>query len=346
MRVSGAPSSAVVPAGWDELLAADPSATPAHRPALWRAFADAMPGHEWRVLEHREQGVLIGGMPIVVERRGPFTWLHALPMLLPGAPLARPGQHARVDAALAEAFAALARETGAVGGEWSFQRAEGPAPEPGVLEALPGETRRLEAGLLRLRAGTEPLHAAMDRKQRQALERVRARGHRFAEEPEALDEAWALHLGQSRRWSGHRPLPIELSRRLLATRDAAGEPAARLFTLRTRGGELASATLALDGAHETFAWWSGTHPHERRGDASLLLLWSVAEWAAAHGRSRFNLGASAGVAAVAAFKRSLAAEGLAWPVRWIAPAHASWSGRVLAALQSWKRRGRARGSMA
>jgi hypothetical protein len=100
----------------------------------------------------------------------------------------------------------------------------------------------------------------------------------------------------------------------------------------------------LDGAHESFAWWSGTHAQDRRADAALLLLWSVAEWAAAAGRRRLDLGASTGLGRVDAFKRSLATETLRYPVRWLAPAHAGAAGRVLARVQSWRRRGRARGA--
>lgn len=32
------------PGDWATLLAADPSASPAHRPEVWEAFAAAMPG--------------------------------------------------------------------------------------------------------------------------------------------------------------------------------------------------------------------------------------------------------------------------------------------------------------
>ena len=78
----------------------------------------------------------------------------------------------------------------------------------------------------------------------------------------------------------------------------------------------------------------------------MLLLWSVAEWAAAQGRLRLNLGASTGLAQVAAFKRSLAAESYRYPVRWFAATHAAWPGRALAAFQSWRRRGRAIGAAA
>src|SRR5206468_9323461 len=116
----------------------DPSASPSHRAGVWAALVAALPGFEWRLLTHNEDGVLVGGAPVIIARRGPFRWLHALPWLLPAAPLARPGAHARVDAALCDAFASLAREQRVVGGEWSFYRADGPPPEAATLARVPG----------------------------------------------------------------------------------------------------------------------------------------------------------------------------------------------------------------
>jgi hypothetical protein len=328
--------------GWDALVADDPSASPSHRARVGEALAAVIPEFEWRLLTHHEGGVLMGGAPVIVARRGPFRWLHALPWLLPAAPLARAGAHARVDVALCDAFAALARAEHVVGGEWAFYRPDGPPPADSALARVPGETRRFEAAILRLAGGTAPLRAAMSRKQRQALDHARERGLEFAEEPGALEEAYALHLAQSRHWPGHRPLPLELSRRLLATSDARHGPVARLFTLRSAHG-LVSATLALDGPHETFAWWSGTHPDGRRSQAFALLLWSLAEWAAERGRLRLNLGASTGLSPVASFKNALGAETFAYPVRRLDARHAAWPGRAVAALQSRLRRGRAMG---
>jgi hypothetical protein len=331
-----------VPPGWDALVAADLSASPSHQPLVWDALAAAFPGFEWRLLVHHEDGALAAGAPVMLSRRGPFRWLHALPWLLPAAPIARAGGHARADAALARTFAELAREQRVVGGEWSFYRPGVAAPSSETLALVPGETRWFEAALLPLGHGLDACRAAMGRKQRQALDQARTRGLVFAEEAGALDEAYALHVAQSAHWPAHRPLPLELSRRLLAAR-AHGVPVARLFTLRSSRG-LLSAVLALDGAHETFAWWSGTHLDGRRLHAFPLLLWQMAEWAAARGRLRLNLGASTGLDAVSSFKKSLGATLEGYPVRWLDARQASWGGRALAGLQAWRRRGRPRGA--
>ena len=319
-----------VPAGWDSLLAEDPSASPSHRPELWAALAAAIPGFEWRLLVHRHEGALAAGAPLVLSRRGPFRWLHALPWLLPAPPLARPGAHAAGDVAIARAFAAFAREQQVVGGEWSLYRPDGPAPDEAALAIVPGETRWFEAALLK----------RMSRKQRQALDHARARGYAFADEPAALDEAHALHLAQAKAW-GSRPLPLELSRRLLVP--VTGAPIARLFTLRGRHG-LVSATLALDSTHETFVWWSGTHPEGRRAQAFAFLLWCVCEHAVARGRRRLNLGASTDLPHVAAFKSSLGAEAFRYPVRRLDARAAGWAGRAIGALQGVLRRGRPQGA--
>ncbi|MEQ1834281.1 MAG: GNAT family N-acetyltransferase [Candidatus Eisenbacteria bacterium] len=327
------------PADWDALVAADRSASPSHQPLVWDAFTAALPGFEWRLLASYDAGTLVAGVPVLLERRGPFRWLHALPWMLSAAPLAQPGAHAHADRVLAPAFAELARREHVVGGEWACYR---PGLEPvadDALAAVPGSTRQVETALLAVGRGLDACHAAMGRKARQTLEQAAERGLEFREDAAALDEAYALHVAQSRHWPGHRPLPLALSRRLLAAR-AQGEPVARLFTLRSAQG-LESATLVLDGAHETLAWWAGTHPAGRRLQAFTLLMWRVAGWAAEHGRLRLNLGASTGLEGVSAFKRSLGADIAGYPVRVLDARHAGRAGRWLAALQLARRRRRA-----
>src|SRR5439155_9746762 len=149
-RVLDAPA-----AGWDALARDDPNATPSHRPELWSALADALPGGSVRFVAVESDGSLIGGAGIVLERRAGFEWIHALPWLLGGAPLAAPGRHARVDAAFAAALATLMRERRPVGGEWALYRAAGAEPDPGVLGRVPGETTRIETALVRLDQGLD-----------------------------------------------------------------------------------------------------------------------------------------------------------------------------------------------
>jgi len=331
------------PEGWSGLLAADPSASPAHRPEVWEAFAATVPGFAPRLAVVERDGRVVGGAPVLVERRGGLHWLHALPMLLPGTAVALPGEHARVDAEVAQALAALARELRVVGGEWALWRPEGPPVDGASLAPLGGETRTLGASVVRLAQGLEAARGRIDRKHRQEMRRARERGLAFAEEPAALEACYALHAAQGARWRGHRALPLALSRRLLAADPA--RPVARLFTLRL-AGELVSGALALDGPHETFVWWSGTHRSGRRLHAFPLLLWSVVEWAAAAGRSRVNLGASTGLEQVAAFKHSLGAEEVRYPVLWLDARHAPAPARAVAWAQGLLRRGRPRGEAA
>jgi hypothetical protein len=326
------------------VLAADPGASPGHRPALWAALAAVLPGLEVRFLAVGEGGALTGGMPVLLERRAGFHWLHALPYLLPGAPLARAGAHAAVDAAAAAALGALQRELRVVGGEWSLYRPGGPPPAAGVLEAVAGETRWIEAAAVDLGAGLDAAWSRVDRKTRQDVRQARAR-LACAEEPGALDEAYALHVAQSRAWRAHRPLPLELSRRLLADAGDGLGPVARLFTARHRGA-LVCATLVLDHPREAMPWWSGADPEARRLHAFPSLLWAVVEWAQRAGRLRVNLGACGGSGPVAAFKDSLGARLERYPVRWLDASAASAPGRVLAALQRRVRAGRPLGEEA
>ncbi len=331
------------PRGWDALLAEDPNAAPAHRPELARAFASTLPGMTPAWIAVEEDDTLIGGAPVMVERRGGFHWLHAMPFLLGGAPLARPGAHARVDRAVAATLEACARDLAAVGSQWVLYRPQGPEPAAAALALVSGETRVAESAILDLESGLEAAWGRADRDARHAIGQARRRGLRAAEEPEALEEAYALYAGQARAWRAHRPRPLELWRRLL---DAdAGEPAARLFTVRDGRGLLA-VVLTLIHPREALAWLSGTHPAGRPGHAFPLLLWSVAEWAKDAGCTRLNLGASAGRRDLMSFKDDLGARVHRYPVRWIGAAHAGWLGRRVAALQAWQRRRRRGGDPA
>jgi CelD/BcsL family acetyltransferase involved in cellulose biosynthesis len=332
------------PAGWRELTAADPAATAAHRPALWAALAAVRPGTSLRCLAVEVDGALRGGMAVLVERRAGFHWLHAMPFLLCGAPLAFPGLHAEVDTAVAGALRGLQRELRAVGGEWALYRPSGPPVASAAVETPAGETRWLEAAAIELTDGLEAAWARVDRETRRDIRRARER-LAWAEEPAALEEAYALHVAQSRAWRGYLPPPLELSRRLLADGDDGLGPLARLFTLR-RGGALLCATLALDHPRETMPWWSGADPGARRLGAFPLLLWRVAEWASREGRDRVNLGGSAGAEPVVLFKDSLGARAVRYPVRWLGADDATAPGRALARLQRRLRAGRPRGEAA
>ena len=330
------------PAGWDALLAADPAASPSHRSAVGEAFAATLPGHALRFLALEVHDALVGGMPLIELRRGPLRWLHALPLLLPAPPLALPGWRERVDRAAMLAIGARARETQVLGGAWSWYRPEAGAEYPEALACGLGETRTVEASIVELAGGLDAALARVGRKERAGLRRPRAELH-FAEDATALEPAYALHVAQSRRWGGHKPLPLELLRRLL---QAGGDPpVARLFTLADPRG-LVSAALALDGPHETFVWWSGTHPDGRASGAFALLMWRIVEWASAQGRVRVNLGASSSLPGVASFKRSLGVEPLRYPVLWLGARMPGLAGRALAALQARAWRGRARGDIA
>lgn len=333
------------PAGWDLLLERDPNASPTHRPEVWAALAAALPGMRPCFIAAEEDGRMRGGAPVLIERRAGMHWLHALPFLLPGTPLAEPGAHRAVDAAVAEGLASLQRELGAVGGEWALYRPQGPPLDPAAAARVSGENRMFETAVIDLDQGLEPVRRRMNRKTRQELGRARANGLTFGEEPGVLADAYALHLSQSRGWSWNRPPPLELLRRLMHSTAAGVSPVARLFTVRDARG-LLTAALVLDHRHESMVWWSGSHRDARERHAFGFLLWSIAEWAQRAGRARLNLGASGGSEAVWAFKRALGATGQRYPVRWLDARHATPVGRLAAGIQARLRRGRVRGEPA
>lgn len=329
------------PEGWRALLESDPGAAPSLHPEVVRALATALPGMRAAYCLVERDGLLIGGAPAIVERRASAEWLHALPMMLSAAPLARAGEHAAVDLAVAAAFAERVRDAGMAGGEWACFRPAGTPVDEAALATVPGETRWVEAALLSLEGGADAAMRRIERKARQTLQHALHRALAFEEDPGALESAYALHLAQRAQWGAARALPLELSRRLLA----ADVPVARLFTVRDARGLLA-ASLVLDGPHETFLWWSGTHSDGRRSQAFTRLVWGIVEWAAARGRARVDLGASTGLTLVGDFKRSLGAAGLRYPVRWFAPGVSSGVPHAIARLQRWMRRDRPRGATA
>src|SRR5262249_3985734 len=104
------------------------------------------------------------------------------------------------------------------------------------------------------------------------------------------------------------------------------------------------AAFVLDHASESFVWWTGAHPDARHEHAVSGMFWSIAEWAYARGRRRFQLGASPGLEGVAAFKRALGGESYRYPVRWFDESTARGLARVVAALQRRVRGGRPRGA--
>jgi N-acetylglutamate synthase-like GNAT family acetyltransferase len=326
------------PAGWAALLEQDPNASPAQRAEVVETFAEVVPGHAARFIVVEEAGALIGGAALTIERRAGLAWIHAMPHLLPGAPLAAdPKRRAAVDPAVAAAIGGLQRELGAVGGEWVLYRPEGPELSDAATP-VSGETLWSATAVVELAAGIEAAREHMGRRMRQYV-RNESRGLTFAEEPEALETVHALHQRMARQWTAHRPLPLELSRRLLE------RGAARLYTLRSER-RLLCGCLFLDHPRERFAWWSGIH-HEARGRHVFhLLLWLSVERAAEEGVRRVNLGGSAGRASLTSFKEALGAREVRVPVRWLDAAHGSWTARAVAGLQAWRRRGRPRGERA
>ena len=328
----------VPPRGWEDLLDHDRHASPAQRAGFVLAVAATCPGYSARFVTVERAGVMIGGAPLVIERRGGLQWLHALPWLLPGTPLTGEADYDDVARAVADAF----RELSVVGGEWVLHRPRDPDRDPSVAARLPGETRRLHTAIVDLAAGVDAASRRLDRHARQELALARRHGLVVREDPACLEETWALHGRQARSWGGHRPPPLELLRRLLGA-PGDRDPLARLFVTADGGGVLASV-LVLVHRHEWFAWWSGTHPEARRHHGFGFLLWEVAMRAAASGADRFNLGSSAGIGGVEGFKRSLGAQLVSTPVRWIAPHGVGVLGRTIAALQTRVRRGRDRGA--
>jgi hypothetical protein len=301
---------------------------------------------QWLVVER--DGREIGGMPVIVQRRGGFHWLHALPATLPAAPLAADGCREEVDRAAADAIEDLAGRLGVVGGTWTLYRPDAPAFPEDALHRVGGETRRFEAAHVPLAAAWETLLQRMSRKTRHELRQAREQGLTVVEDDDALTEAYALYRAQAKAWPGHGPVPLELLRRLLAPDVASradADRAARLFVVRSPH-RLLTAALALDGARETMLWWSGSHPGARGAHAFPLLLAGVMEWAHARGRARVNFGASAGLEPLHAFKESLGAVAFSYPVHWLDARYAHGAARAVGWLQGRVRRGRARGEPA
>ena len=325
------------PAGWDELRREDPNAGPTHRPELQHAFAAGMPGFAPGYVAVERDGRLIGGAPAMVERRAGHHWIHAMPFGLSGAPLARAGEHAVVDHAVARALAERAASLGVVEGEWALFRPGGPPVDPGALAAVGVETRTETTAVIDLEGGAAATLRRASRRTRESVAAPAARALDCAEASAALEEAYALYAAQARNWPGHRLRSLELLRRMIE----GPTPAARLFTARDSRG-LLSAALTLVSEREWTLWWSGSHSDARRRHAFGALLWHIASRAADEGAQRMNLGASAGRGSVESFKKDFGATLHTVPIRWIGSRHAGPVGRAIARIQARVRAARAR----
>src|SRR5690242_8217287 len=157
------------PPSWEALLEDDLNAGPGHRRALPMALADVLPGCRARFLAVEEGGDLVGGLPVVFERRLGLEWLRALPFTLPGAPLARPGLHAAVDRLVAETLAAATLEDRVVGGEWVLFRPAGPAVAAVAVERLAGETRIVSTDVVDLADGAAAAYRRVGRRERESI---------------------------------------------------------------------------------------------------------------------------------------------------------------------------------
>src|SRR5262249_35315994 len=201
---------------------------------------------------------------------------------------------------------------------------------------LEGEPGTVTAGRSGLWGGLEPGRGGMDREARRGVRLAGERGVTVTPDAGALEEVYALHHAQARNWPRHRPLPLELSRRLVEW------PMAALLVARDGRGVVAGV-LAMAARGEAFVWWSGARPEARPSPASPALPWGAAGGAAARGCRSLNLGSSAGLEPVEVFKRDFGAQPFDYPVRWLAPRRPGPIGRLIVSAQALRRRGRHRG---
>lgn len=96
------------PVGWNELVAADPEATFFHMTEWARALCESGAGSEALYLVARDGGELAAGIPAVVVRRGPFRIVESMPLGTYGGLVVRPGASPEASETLLEAYAELA----------------------------------------------------------------------------------------------------------------------------------------------------------------------------------------------------------------------------------------------
>lgn len=286
-------------------VAGIPEATFFHTPAWLEVLCASFPRFRAEWLTAREGDALVGLMPIVEMRKGPFSYLLALPWGTYGHPLARSTSIKK------ELLAAFAKSAGhplcleAVAcifdGAWS-------------ADVIPSDcVRREECCLIELEGDFDVFwRTALSSKRRQLCNKGLREGVevRMLETEEEIKSFHTLYVAGSSSWGGRvHPYPLRLFMELFKRRDEGV-----VFWGGFLGERLLGGNIDFYFGEMAVAWQAGLSPESYPYYVGSLLVTAAVEEACRRGMKVFNLGSSQGDEGLIFFKKSLGGSQFFYPV--------------------------------
>ena len=288
------------PSDWALLHRADPRATLFLHPRWMQALTRANPSYRPLYLLAREQGEIVGFLPLVRAKRFGFDQYLSLPFGTHGGPLVKSGSPSEVVAALGNAFRDLGTQLNVLRFEMTIY--DPPATWRQGLSGSLGEfAREMDTHVIDVAA----VEGGYRRSAERSLRAADSAGVRVRIETDdaAYDRLAAMHASQVRNWPGIEPYSRDL---IVAVAETFG-PDARLYVARQDGQALAACLCLEHEGREIHPWVSGALPSSRESGAFHLIVDTALREARARGVATWHFGGSGGDAGVAFFKESFGA---------------------------------------
>ncbi|MFH1502993.1 MAG: GNAT family N-acetyltransferase [Candidatus Eisenbacteria bacterium] len=289
----GVEAAQTAPRGWNDLVGSDPETTFFHRTEWAELLIEAGLGAAGLYLYVVEGGELSVGIPSVVVRRGPFRVVASMPFGTYGGLVLRDGRESAAAASVVDAYAALAGRPGVAAAHIMDESGRLPEPPPG-FERHTEQAHRiaLDGGYDEVWSGFRPSARNKVRKAEKAGVSVR----RAASERDFL-EYHDMLLECSERWGETcafgRGFFVSLSR---LDRDVVQ------MWLAEQDGEVIGGDLNFVLHGRVMNWGNVSRSSARALAPNNLLHAHAMRAGAASGCTVYDLGSSAGIEGVDAFK--------------------------------------------
>jgi hypothetical protein len=277
------------------LLNAFPRSTFFHTPIWLEALVRAFPAFSGGWITEREGSELVGFMPYIEIRKGPFRSLWAMPFGTYGDPVVRSRSTAL---RLIERFFEMSSGPGC-------RRAGASLFCTDVSSGLPGGVNRQteECRIIELEGTFDEYRSRIvSKKRRQLHKKARRAGVKVKtiDSPDGLAAFYDAYCMGSNDWGGVHPYPFILFEELFALRDE-GVVLWGAFL----DGEFLGGHINLYFGQVAQGWQAGLTERAHEYAVSSMLVFSAVEEAYRRGMSEFNLGSSDWHDGMRFFKESL-----------------------------------------
>ncbi len=285
--------SQTAPDGWNELVAADGQATFFHRTEWGRILCDAGVGASELYLFVRSGGNLAAGLPAVRVRRGPFLILASMPLGTYGGPVLRPDAPTDAAPALLRAYADLAARPDVAAAHLMDEAGRVAAPPRGFSRHTEHAHRiALDQGYEAVWSGFRPSARNKVRKARKAGVSVR----RAASESDFLAYHEML-IECSQRWGEE----CIFGRGFFVSLSELDDEIVQMW-LAEHDGDVIGGDLNFVLHGRVMNWGNVSRSSARSLAPNNLLHAASMEMGAGRGYLVYDLGSSAGIEGVDAFK--------------------------------------------